>query len=226
MTYYPRLSTLVAQKNDISLRKVYHQSCQLVSVAILPAATIGVLFAQKIIFLWTGNPVVAERTSTIAAILLIGTALNALASIPYHAQLAHGWTRLALITNIISLPLIVILILLMNSWYGIIGVSGIWVIYNFLLVVITIPIMHKNILQGEFRSWFWNDTFIPLAICVFYFGVIFALDRAGTGIRDSTSCTYRFCNNHSSQCRVKCIFYTGNSCQINPKGTGQIQKWN
>ncbi len=105
VTYFPRLSTLVAQKDEITLRRIYHQSCQLVSVAILPATTIGVLFSQKIITVWTGDPYVAQQSYLIAAILIIGTALNSLASIPYQTQVAYGWTSLGLITNIISLPL-------------------------------------------------------------------------------------------------------------------------
>ncbi len=185
VTYFPRLSTLVAQKDEITLRRIYHQSCQLVSVAILPATTIGVLFSQKIITVWTGDPYVAQQSYLIAAILIIGTALNSLASIPYQTQVAYGWTSLGLITNIISLPVIVALIFLMNQWFGIVGVSGIWVIYNFLLVAITIPIMHRKILHGECRTWLIHDIVVPLVVCLLFFWIVMSLQRIGFNILDS-----------------------------------------
>lgn len=185
VTYFPRLSTLVAQKDEITLRRVYHQACQLVSVAMLPAATIGVLFVQKIILVWTGDPVIAQQSAPIAAILLVGTVLNSLASIPYDTQVAYGWTKLTLYTNIISLPIIAVLIFLFNSWFGINGVASVWVIYGLILLIIVLPIMHSKILKGEFGTWLKQDTLLPLTVCLLFVGIIMGLERAGITVRDS-----------------------------------------
>jgi O-antigen/teichoic acid export membrane protein len=185
MTYFPKMSTLVAQKDEDALRKVYHQSCQLVSAAILPAATIGAFFAEIVIRIWTGDPTVAEKTAPIATLLIIGTAINALASMPYEAQISHGWTGLSLTINIISLPLVAILILLLNQWFGINGVSGIWIVYNLGLLLISVPIMHNRILQGEFGNWFHGDVLIPLATCLAFAGVLLAVQNSDLDIQNS-----------------------------------------
>ena len=164
---------------------MYHESCQLVSAAILPSVTTGVLFAFEIIVLWTGSPDVATHIAPIAALLLIGTACNALASMPYEAQVAHGWTKLALYSNVISFPVVIALIFLLSNWFGIMGVAGIWVIHNLLMLVITIPLMHRRILKQEFPAWFLKDTFIPFLVCAAFAGGLLGLEQAGIFIRNS-----------------------------------------
>lgn len=172
LTFFPKLSSLVAQKDEISLRRVYHQACQLVSAAILPAATTGILFSHKIISLWTGDPSIADKTAPIASILLLGTAINSLATMPYQAQISHGWTRLALFSNLISLPVIVTLLFGLNAAYGIQGVALIWPIHNLYMLIITVPLMHRRILKGEFSVWLLKDTGIPVFICLAFATII------------------------------------------------------
>jgi O-antigen/teichoic acid export membrane protein len=185
LTYFPRLSTLVAQKDEIGFRRVYHQSCQLVSVSILPAATIGALYAEKIIQIWTGNPSIASKTAPIATLLIIGTAIHSLSNMPYYAQIAHGWTRLSLTINIISLPLILLLIFALKSLFGIYGVAGMWVVYNLALLCTSVPLMHRRILQGEFGTWFWKDAILPLFVCMLFAGVILLLEYFGIEMLNS-----------------------------------------
>jgi O-antigen/teichoic acid export membrane protein len=172
LTFFPKLSTLVAQKDEKSLRRVYHQACQLVSAAILPAATTGILFSHKIITLWTGDPSIADKTAPIASILLLGTALNSLTTLPYQAQISHGWTRLALFSNLFSLPVIVALLFGLNSAYSILGVALIWPIHNLYMLVVTVPLMHRRILKGEFSAWLIKDTGIPVFICFVFASIV------------------------------------------------------
>jgi O-antigen/teichoic acid export membrane protein len=184
-TYFPRLTTLVAKKDDEGMRRMYHESCQLVSVAILPAVTTGVLFATKVIKLWTGNPETAVHIAPIAALLLIGTACNALSSMPYQAQVSYGWTKMALWSYVVSFPVVVVFLFLLNNWYGIMGVAAIWVIHNILMLVITVPLMHTRILKQDFSPWLWQDTVFPLVVCLAVAGLLLILEPAGFLIRDS-----------------------------------------
>jgi O-antigen/teichoic acid export membrane protein len=185
LTYFPRLSVLFAQKDETGLRHEYHQACQLVSVAILPAVTTGVLFSNKIILLWTGSQEIADKTAPIAALLLIGTAFKALSIIPFAAQFAVGWTKLALFCNIISLPFIILMFFLLNSWFGILGVASIWFIYNLLVLLITMPLMHRKMFKEEFGNWLKLDTIFPLAVCFLCFGILMLLERSGIYLRNS-----------------------------------------
>ena len=184
-TYFPRLTTLVAKKDDEGMRRTYHESCQLVSVAILPAVTTGVLFANQVINLWTGSAETTIQSAPIAALLLIGTACNALSSMPYQAQVSYGWTKMALWSYVISFPAVVILLFVLNNWYGIMGVAAIWVIHNILMLVITVPLMHVRILKQDFGPWLWQDTVFPMAVCLALAASLLVLEPAGFAIRNS-----------------------------------------
>lgn len=59
---YPRLTNLVALGATEEITRLYHESAQLVSVAVLPAALVVALFSKEVLLLWTRSPVTAEHT--------------------------------------------------------------------------------------------------------------------------------------------------------------------
>ena len=99
ISIYPKFTQLVSIDDQDGLIQLYHKSCQLMSVLVLPVAIIIALFSYEIIFLWTQNPITAEKTYLLVSILICGTALNGLMHLPYALQLAFGWTRLSLLKN-------------------------------------------------------------------------------------------------------------------------------
>jgi O-antigen/teichoic acid export membrane protein len=159
---FPRFSQLVSLNDQIRLKELYHKSCQFMSVLILPAAMVVSLFSPEILLLWTGNPTTVANTHNIVSLLIIGTALNGLMYLPYTLQLAHGWTKLALYTNIIASIVLVPLIYFLATHYGVVGAASAWVILNAGYVLICIQIMHSRILKGEQWQWYLNDVGIPL----------------------------------------------------------------
>ena len=46
-TFFPRFTELVSRGDDAKLTDVYHRACQLVSVAVLPAAVVLAIFAPR-----------------------------------------------------------------------------------------------------------------------------------------------------------------------------------
>ena len=90
---FPRFSQLVAADNETALRKLYHESCQLVSVLLLPMALIVGLFAPELLLVWTRNPELVTHTHLLVSLLVTGSALNGLMNVPYALQLAAGWTN-------------------------------------------------------------------------------------------------------------------------------------
>jgi len=112
---YPRLTNLVELGATDELARLYHRSAQLLSVAVLPAAAVLALNSYDILLLWTQNAETAENAHVLVSILVTGTALNALMHTPYALQLASGWTRLALVANIIAVVLLVPLMIVLAS---------------------------------------------------------------------------------------------------------------
>jgi len=159
---YPRFTQLVSIDDNEGIKQLYHNSCQFISVLILPVAIVIALFSYEIILLWTQNPTTAEKTHLLVSILICGTALNGLMNPPYALQLAYGWTILSVLKNIIAVILLVPLIIIMAMRYGATGAASMWLLLNIGYVLFEIPIMHRRLLRKEKWRWYWQDVSLPL----------------------------------------------------------------
>ena len=160
--FFPRLSELHASNDHAGLIRNYHLGAQLVSVAMGSASIVMIIFAETILTLWTQDTDLALRTATLVSVLAIGNLLNGLMWMPYHTQLVHGWTSLAMRTNIIAVILIVPAIFWVTPRYGAIGAAWVWVSLNAGYVFICIHFMHKKILKKEKFRWYTHDTLGPI----------------------------------------------------------------
>lgn len=168
---FPIFSQQVAVADMERLRHLYHRSCQLMSVLILPAAILLALFAREILFLWTQNPVTVANTHLLVSLLVVGTALNGLMHLPYALQLANGWTSLAFYSNVIAVILLVPLLFVATSYWGAAGAAAIWIVLNSGYVLIQLQIMHRRLLKQELWRWYVEDVGLPLAAAFSVIGV-------------------------------------------------------
>lgn len=162
----PRFTQLVSLGDEAGLKRLYHHSCQLMSVLILPVTIVIVLFSKEILLLWTGNFTTVANSYLLLSILVMGTALNGLMHLPYALQLAYGWTKLAFYLNVAAVLSLVPLMILVTCAYGAVGAAFIWVILNGALFLFSIGIMHRRLLKGELWRWCFEDIGLPLAIAL------------------------------------------------------------
>ena len=185
ISVYPRLTQLVTVNDQVALKTLYHQSCQLMSVMILPAAMVLAFFSESILLLWTQNSVTTEQTHVLVSLLVIGTALSGLMNLPYALQLAHGWTKLSFYVNLASVIVLVPLIFFMVKHFGAIGAAIVWVTLNLGYVLITIQLMHRRLIPKEKWSWYYQDVGIPMTAAVFISGTgrfLMAADLSSGGL--------------------------------------------
>ncbi len=159
---FPRFSQLAAAGDPGSVRELYHQCSQLLSVLVLPPALALVLYSREVMILWTGNPDTAVQTSGLVALLACGVALNGLVHAPYALQLAHGWTRLALLVNAGAIALVIPLLLVLTRTRGAQGAALVWVALNLGYLFLTVQLMHRKLLPGEQWRWYGADVGLPL----------------------------------------------------------------
>ena len=167
---YPRFTQLVSIDDQEGLIRLYHKSCQFMSVLILPAAVVIALFSYEIFLLWQQNPTTAQRSHRLASILICGMALNGVMNFPFALQLAYGWTKLSIFKNVIAVILLVPLIIFMTIHYGAVGAAIAWLVLNVGYVFLEIPIMHRRLLRSEKWRWYWQDVGIPLAVSILIAG--------------------------------------------------------
>lgn len=158
---YPRLTQLVALGDRSALAEAYHSYSQLLTLMIVPVSLVLSLFAGHILLLWTRDATTTQAVAPLASLLVIGSMLNGLMHTPYTLQLAHGWTRLTLVTNLIAVLILVPGIYLAVSTKGAPGAAMMWIILNAGYVALAVPAMHRRLLPGEMWRWYREDVGIP-----------------------------------------------------------------
>ncbi len=161
---FPVFTQLVALGHKTKLQVLYHQACQVVSVLVIPPGAFLACFAPEILSLWTGDPIIVENTRILVSLLAVGTVLNGLMVIPYALQIAHGWTRLGIFSNLGFGAVLFPCILIAAPRFGAVAGAASWVALNAGYVVVVGHLMFRRLLPGEEKRWYVNDIGIPLAV--------------------------------------------------------------
>ncbi len=160
---FPKLSQLLMEKdNEKLVSEYYHKGCQVVSIIILPTACILAFFSYQILLLWVRDPTIAQNSHLLLSLLAIGSAFNAVMTIPLTLQLAYGWTKLAFLKNVIAVIILIPLMIVLVNLYGSIGAAVVWIILNAGYFFIEIPVMHNRLLKSDMWNWYLQDVGTPL----------------------------------------------------------------
>lgn len=180
--YFPKF-TQALTKGSGSLNHAYHEAAQLMTLAIVPAGLTLIAFSEPIIQLWSSDPELARSTYLLVSILTIGNVLNALLYIPYAAQLANNITKIAITQNLVALGVLVPALYWSAMHLGATGAALCWVGVNLGYLFISLPVMHRWILQHELLDWYKKD--VGLAACVnlpIFFAGYWALKETSPGL--------------------------------------------
>lgn len=167
---FPRLSRLVAAREDRQLRDFYHQACQLSAVIVMPAACVVGLYSREILLAWTNNDLVAQSATPLLGLMCAGVILFSLTAIPNFLQVAHARFRLMLKFTSSLAIMSTLLSLLLSSLAGSRGAALGWLLVSGAASLI-VPFIHRDILIGEFRRWYLNSVLRPLGATLFVCGI-------------------------------------------------------
>jgi O-antigen/teichoic acid export membrane protein len=162
--FYPRFTELLTRQDHLGLASTYHLGAQLVTVLMGSATLLLMVFADRILLLWTADAELTKQVAPLMVVLALGTFLNGLMWIPYQMQLAHGWTSLTIRINTVAVVLLIPAILWAVPIYGAIGAAWIWVILNAGYFLIGVQFMYRRILIAEKWSWYRTDVVIPIIV--------------------------------------------------------------
>jgi len=159
---FPRLTGLVEIEDRIGLVMLYHRTCELVAVAIIPAGLTIALFAGDFIFAWTGSAAASRQAGLVASLLLLGQLMQAITLVPFYLALAHGQTKLILQVQIFSVILITPILILLITKYGVVGGGISWLVMNICSLPPYMYFLHHRFLPGELQTWILRDVGRPL----------------------------------------------------------------
>jgi O-antigen/teichoic acid export membrane protein len=159
---FPRLTGLVASEDRKGLTLLYHRTCELVAVAVIPAGLTVAFFAGDFILAWTGSAITAQRAGLVASLLLGGQLMQSITVVPYYLALAHGNVTLNLQIGIASVVFITPLLIFLIMKYGLVGAGFSWLIMNLCTLLPYMYFLHRRFLPGELQRWCVRSVTRPL----------------------------------------------------------------
>lgn len=160
----PRMTELVARADHLTLISTYHQASQWMAAISIPFALAMAVFAEPLLWAWTGDSILAQRAAVLLSLLSLGTMCYGFVIVPYRMQFAYGWTALAMRVSVMAVILMVPAILWVVPRFGAYGAAWAWLALNVGDVIVSIHFMHRRLLPGEKYRWYRDAVFKPLIV--------------------------------------------------------------
>lgn len=168
---FPKLVELFEFKKDAELKILFHRSSQSMTLILAPLCAVIIFFAPDILMIWLNDQSVVDNTHLIVSLLVVGTMLNGLVSLPVYAASAFGWPMLITRTNLVQMVIILPLIYILSSKYGGVGAAIAWIVLNSSYMFYAVPRFFTKYLTSERKEWFLRDMLLPTIIAFVICGV-------------------------------------------------------
>lgn len=164
ISVYPRMAEYVAAAKETELRTLFLSAAQWLAALLIPPALLMAVFPESVLLLWTGDTEIVSTASALLAVLSLAMLMNGLTNLPYMLQLAHGWTSLSNITNLIFLSFMIPALIVLIPIYGPITAAIALLAFNLINIAIGGAIMFSRILRSAGRPWAAHAVIAPLAV--------------------------------------------------------------
>lgn len=164
---FPRLVQIHQKEKSADAAQFIHASSQYLSLLMLPLSATLAIYSNEILAIWTHDATIAENSKYLVTLLVIGTTINGMSSIPATASMAFGWPQLVAKTNFIQAIVAVPAIALLTYHFQAIGAGLAWVGLNCTYLFFMSPRFFKKYLKQELNEWYLRDLFAP---CIITFG--------------------------------------------------------
>ena len=169
---YPRFTSLVAKEDTAVLMNLYRLITRLLTSILFPLAVLIGVFAEDILYIWTGNKSLAAEVAPIARLLLIGSAINGVMIFPYALQLAYGAIRLSFKICLILIVVTVPMTIFLAQKFGPIGGAYSWVIMNSIYLFMGSFLTYRLMLKEIGLKWLMWDVLLPLVSSILVLSIL------------------------------------------------------
>jgi len=118
ITILPRLTFLFSSNKLVEAESLFLSTYLLVSICVFIFGSLVFLIPEELVFIWTGDDILAYEVSGFLNIVVIGSVFLALQILPFNIAIANGYTKLNNILGLSSLFISVPLYLLVPNIYG------------------------------------------------------------------------------------------------------------
>jgi O-antigen/teichoic acid export membrane protein len=188
--YYPRITQLVTQGEQVQLADLHHntellnvylKATRVMAIAIVPFSVWLAFFSRELLAMWTRNQTIAQESAGAMALIALGTMCNGFMHIPYGLQLASGKTSLAFWQNVVAVFLIAPLTYYCTIRYGLTGAALPWLLVNVGYVVISAQLMYRVMMRGAKWRWYTSSVLYPFLQATILIGLSYYAATQFTG---------------------------------------------
>lgn len=161
-----RLARAAAEKDDAGLLGAYRSATQLVAAVVVPITLALALFAEEVLWAWTGDRQAAAAASSVLSLYVLGNGVLALSAFAYYLQYAKGDLRLHMLGHLLFLVLLVPALIWTTSTWGGTGAGYAWLFANSAYFLLWVPLVHRRFFDGLHTNWLVRDLapiFVPAA---------------------------------------------------------------
>lgn len=167
----PRMARLEAEGNRDELIRIYRFATRIVVLLAGCSGLMLIVFAEKILFVWTGDRNIAATASTTLKLYAAGYLILTVSAFPYYLQYALGNLKLHVLGSILFLIVLLPLLYYCTRTYGMTGAGIAWLIVNTLNFLCWTAVVHNRYIKSFHLTWLSSDILkvliVPTALALF-----------------------------------------------------------
>lgn len=179
----PRLAVLEAEGRGDEIIPLYREATRLASVIGGAAALTLVFVVEPVLYAWTGMSEHPDGMVSTIILYAVGNACLNFSSFAYCLQYAKGQVRYHVLGNLWLLLLLVPLLLVLTTRFGIVGAGLAWASVNLIYLVVWVGYTHAKLAPGLNARWLLFDIVLVLVPAAMVGAVLhhFAAEIHGRG---------------------------------------------
>ena len=161
----PRFTALYSKGKSIEASLLFSKINMYVVIVVFAVMANISFFAEKIIWIWTGNEELAIQAHIYLPIIAISYAMFALAIFPYNIAIANGYTKLNNKLGLISLFVTLPGYWFATKYYGGLGAASVFCVVQTSITLIYIYFINKKFLKGiKLKTLYIKQMLMPFII--------------------------------------------------------------
>ncbi|RZM18208.1 MAG: hypothetical protein EOO88_41355 [Pedobacter sp.] len=89
----PKFTAYYSAKDNKSAKQLFTKTSLFISILVFSIMAVLSFFAKDLVWVWTGNTILAEKTHRLIPVIALAYAMFALQLLPYNIAIANGYTK-------------------------------------------------------------------------------------------------------------------------------------
>jgi O-antigen/teichoic acid export membrane protein len=158
-----RFTILLSEGDAHGLQHAYRTATRVQSHVLAPIACTLVIFADQVLFAWTGDARSLHSDGLLLAFYAAGSCLLAMAALQSYLQFARATIRQHIVGNLFLLAVLLPVDLVLVKLNGALGAAQGWLLVNVIYIVFWVRYVHGQLMPGVHWEWLLFDVIRPLA---------------------------------------------------------------